>query len=70
MGAMDFEAAGLLDGLEGEERAARLDLLERLATEGVGLDELTAAVAEDRLALVSVDRVLGGRHSAREIERL
>ncbi len=66
---MDFEAAGLLDGLKGPEREARLELLQRLADDGVGLDDLKAAVAEDRLALVSVDRVLGGRHSAREIER-
>lgn len=65
---MDFEAAGLLDGLAGEERAARLRLLEHLANEGVGLEELRSAVAEDRLALVPVDIVLGGRYSAREIE--
>ncbi|MDQ6777083.1 MAG: adenylate/guanylate cyclase domain-containing protein [Actinomycetota bacterium] len=65
---MDFEAAGLLDGLEGEEREARLDLLERLAADGVGLDELAAAVAEDRLALLPVERVFGARYTAKEIE--
>jgi adenylate cyclase len=66
---MDFEAAGLLDGLGGEERAARLRLLERLAGDGVGLDQLKQAIDEDRLALIPVERVLGGRHSAREVER-
>jgi adenylate cyclase len=66
---MDFAAAGLLEGLEGEERAARLELLERLAADGVGVDELRAAVAEDRLALLPLDRVLGARYSAAEIER-
>jgi adenylate cyclase len=66
---MDFEAAGLLDGLEGEDRAARLRLLEQLASDGVEIDELKAAVAEDRLALLPVERVLGGEKSAREIER-
>jgi adenylate cyclase len=66
---MDFAAAGLLDGLEGDERRAREQLLTRLADEGVGLDELTAAVAEDRLALLPVERVLGGRHTAAEVAR-
>src|SRR5215472_7264786 len=65
---MDFEAAGLLDGLEGEDRAARRRLLEQLARDGVELDELKAAVKEERLALVPVERALGGGRSAREIE--
>lgn len=64
---MDFVAAGLLDGLEGEARQARLELLERLHHDGVSLDELAAAVAEDRLALVPVERALGGRYTADEI---
>ena len=67
---MDFEAAGLLDGLEGEERAARRDLLERLAADGAGLDELTVAVAENRLALLPVERVFGARYTATEIADL
>ncbi len=66
---MDFAAAGLLDGLEGDERAARLELLERLAADGVGLDELRAAAAEDRLVLLPVERALGGNCSAREVAR-
>ncbi len=64
---MDFAAQGLLDGLEGDERRAREQLLARLVSEGVGLDELRSAVAEDRLALVSVERVLGGTHTAAEV---
>jgi adenylate cyclase len=67
---MDFQAAGLLDGLDGEEREARLDLLERLAADGVGLEELKAAVAEDRLALLPVERVFDARYTATEIEQL
>jgi adenylate cyclase len=66
---MDFEAAGLLDGLKGEDRAARLRLLAQLADDGVGIDELKAAVAEERLALLPVERVLGGGRTAHEIER-
>jgi adenylate cyclase len=65
---MDFAAAGLLDGLEGEEREAREQLLERLAAEGFGLDELKSAVAENRLALLPVERILGGRYTAADIE--
>jgi adenylate cyclase len=67
MCAMDFAAAGLLDGLEGEERHAREQLLARLADDGVSLEELQAAVAEDRLALLPVERVLGGRYTAADV---
>jgi adenylate cyclase len=67
--AMDYEAAGLLDGLEGEERDARLGLLDRLTADGVPLEELKAAVDENRLALLPVDLVLGGRYTAAEIEQ-
>jgi adenylate cyclase len=66
----DFEAEGLLDGLEGEARAARLELLERLQGEGVRLEELRNAVAAGRLALLPVERAIagdGGRYTAREI---
>jgi adenylate cyclase len=64
---MDFASAGLLDGLEGEERAARERLLQELADAGYTQDELRDAVAEDRLALLPVDRVLEGEHTAAEI---
>jgi adenylate cyclase len=64
---MDFAAAGLLDGLDGKDRAAREQLLERLAEDGFTLDDLQAAAAEDRLALLPVERVLGGEWSAAEI---
>jgi adenylate cyclase len=66
--AMDFEAEGLLDGLEGEARAQRLRLLERLTADGYPEAELVRAVKENRLALLPVERVLGGTYSAGEIE--
>jgi adenylate cyclase len=66
---MDFESAGLLDGLDGEERAARLVLLERLASDGVGLEELKRAAAEDRLVLLPVERALSGRYTVAEVAR-
>jgi adenylate cyclase len=68
MPRMDFAAAGLLDGLEGEERAARQRLLEQLSDAGFTQDELEAAVAEDRLALLPVDRLLEGSLTAQDVE--
>jgi adenylate cyclase len=65
---MDFGAAGLLDGLEGDEREARIRLLAQLTAAGATLDELREAVADNRLALLPVDRVLGGRYSAQEVQ--
>ena len=67
---IDFEAEGLLEGLEGEPREARLELLERLYGEGCSLDELKEAVAAGRLTLLPVERTLAGkgpRYTAREI---
>jgi adenylate cyclase len=65
--SVDFAAAGLLDGLEGPERQARLELLERLAADGVSLRELRDAVAEDRLVLLPVERALGGQLTGKEV---
>ncbi len=65
---MDFAEAGLLDGLQGDERRAREQLLQRLLDDGFALEDLRSAVAENRLALLPVEQVLGGRFTAREIE--
>jgi adenylate cyclase len=56
---IDFEQEGLLDGLSGQDREARKDLLERLAKEGVPVEDLRRAIAEDRLALLPAEWVLG-----------
>jgi adenylate cyclase len=56
----DFDAEGLLDGLDGEAREARLELLRELEEDGVELEELRAAVEEDRLALVPVEHFIEG----------
>jgi adenylate cyclase len=64
---MDFAAAGLLDGLKGADLSARRELLGQLADAGFTLDQLAAAVAEDRLALLPVERVLGARYTAAEV---
>jgi adenylate cyclase len=67
-----FVDAGLLDGLDGRAREARLELLRDLAADGVAIDELERAAAEDRLALLPVDRVLASepRYTAREVAEL
>jgi adenylate cyclase len=62
-GAVDWDAAGLLDGLEDEAaRAARSRL-------GVELEELRRIVAEDKLVLAPVSRALSSevRYTAREV---
>src|SRR5437588_4634776 len=65
----DFAAAGLLDGLEGEARAARERLLTRLHGEGVSLEELKAACDEGRLLLLPAERLIGGeaRYTAAQV---
>jgi adenylate cyclase len=70
MPGIDFEAEGLLDGLEGPPREARRELLEELVGEGCSLEELKEAVAAGRLTLLPVERALAGkgpRYTAREV---
>jgi len=70
---IDFEAEGLLDGVEGEVRDDRIALLEQLAGEGVPLEELREAVAAGRLTLLPVERRLAGagpRYTPREIAEI
>ncbi len=66
---IDFEAEGLLEGLEGEERESRIALLERLHGDGVPLEDLRAAVDERRLAVLPIEHLLIGeaRYSLREV---
>jgi adenylate cyclase len=65
----EFTEAGLLDGLDGREREARLALLEDLAAAGVSAAEMQEALAEDRLALLPVERILAGEplYTPREV---
>lgn len=67
---VDFEAEGLLRGCSTEaERAARTQLLERLLDDGVPLEDLRQAVAENRLVLLPAERALTGepRYTTREV---
>jgi adenylate cyclase len=65
----DFEAAGLLDGLEGTDRAARLTLLQELIDDGFSMEDLLHAAREGRLGLLPVERELTGepRYTPREV---
>lgn len=65
---IDFDAEGLLEGLVDEERASRLALLERLMADGVGVDDLRAAIAEGRLAVLPVELMLAGEPAYTPIE--
>src|SRR4051795_12561589 len=67
---MDWDAEGLLEGLEDDAaRAARRRLLDELHASGMGVDELRRTVAEDKLVLAPVARALSSeaRYTAREI---
>jgi adenylate cyclase len=66
---IDFEAEGLLDGLEGQQRAERLALLRQLAAEGVPLAELRRTTEAGTVMFLPADRVIVGeeRYTAAEI---
>jgi adenylate cyclase len=68
----DFEAEGLLDGLDGEVRAARQRLLVQLFEDGASLEQLRGAVAEDKLVILSAELVLGDErcYRGRELAEL
>ena len=65
----DWASEGLLKGLQGKDREARLAILNELHADGVPLDELRHAVEEDRLMFLPVERALSEepRYSAREL---
>ena len=64
----DFRTGEWTEGLTGAERDARLELLRWLSDEGASEEELRAAIVEQRLALLPLERRLGGQYSAAEIE--
>ena len=69
---IDFAAEGLLDGLEGEQRAERLALLEDLARAGIPLEELRRATEIGTIMFLPTDRVIVGdeRYTGPEIAQL
>src|SRR3954452_7136123 len=68
---VDFAAEGLLDGLDGEQRAARRELLARLEAQGATLEELRSAGAAGLLVFLLAERLIDGppRHTTRDVAR-
>jgi adenylate cyclase len=68
---IDFAAEGLLDGLDGEARRERLDLLQRLSADGVTLEELRAAAENGTMVFLGAERLVGGgsEYTLREIAK-
>jgi len=71
-GEIDFEAEGLLDGLEGQQRIERLALLRQLAAEGVPLAELRRTSASGTVMFLPADRLIVSdrRYTAGQIAEL
>jgi adenylate cyclase len=69
---IDFAAEGLLDGLDGSQRAERVALLAQLAGDGVPLSELRRSTAAGTIMYLPADRVIVGneRFTAAEIAKL
>jgi adenylate cyclase len=69
---IDFESEGLLEGLEGEQRAERLALLRELSAEGVALPDLRRTTAAGSVMFLPADRVIVGpdRYTSAEVAKL
>lgn len=69
---IDFAAEGLLDGLEGQQRAERLALLAQLVADGVPLNELRRTTATGTVIFLPADRVIASddRYTATEVAEL
>ena len=69
---IDFAAEGLLDGLEGPQRAERLALLTQLVADGVPLSELRRSTTAGTIMYLPADRVIVGseRYTSGEVARL
>ena len=66
---IDFAAEGLLDGLEGKQRAERLVLLQQLVAEEVPLSELRRSTLAGTIMYLPADRVVASseRYTAAEV---
>jgi adenylate cyclase len=58
--AIDWDREGLLDGLEPDARAGRVELLEYLYRQGSTLDDLREATADGRLLFLAAERAVAG----------
>jgi adenylate cyclase len=69
---VDFEAEGFFDGLDGEGRAEREELLEWLVSQGFGDDELRRAQRNGLLLFLAAEREVGGepKYTAHQVAEL
>ena len=69
---IDFAAEGLLDGLDGSQRAERIALLAQLVADGVPLSELRRSTDAGTIMYLPADRVIvsSERYTAGEIAAL
>jgi adenylate cyclase len=69
---IDFEAEGLLDGLEGQQRSERLALLRQLVADGVPLSELRRNTANGTVIFLPADRVIASeeRYTAQQVAEM
>jgi len=69
---IDFEAEGLLDGLDEQHRREREALLKQLAADGVPLAELKRSSNDGTILFLAAERVLSGgrRYTAAQISEL
>jgi len=69
---IDFAAEGLLDGLEGKQRAERIVLLQELVAEGVPLSELRRSTASGTILYLPADRVIvnARRYTSAEVSEM
>jgi adenylate cyclase len=68
-GPFDFEAEGLLEGLQGRRRMERLELLRWLEQEGFGIEQLHRAHDEGLLLFLASEREVAGaaHHTPEEV---
>jgi adenylate cyclase len=68
----DYDRAGLLEGLAGEERRTRVSVLESLAADGVDIETMRDAIGRDRLGLLLLERTLRPEdgHSLNDVCRI
>lgn len=65
----DLDAAGLLEGMHGDARAERLELLRWLREDqGYALEDLQRATESQTLVLMPSERVIGGEHRLTEAQ--
>jgi adenylate cyclase len=69
---MDWESEGLLEGLEGKQRDARIGLLDTLEAEGFELEDIKRSSADGELMFLLTGRAIGVEvcHTWQDVQRI